>query len=76
MMTLLDTRKRLATILAVLMVVVLVGCAGSSDEGASSSDGGDDGGGQSCDECYASCEELQGEEKADCIEKCSWDCLP
>jgi hypothetical protein len=72
MMTLSDVRRRLATILAVVMVVVLVACAGTSDEGSSGSSGER----TPCDECEASCEDLQGEEKADCIERCMQDCLP
>jgi len=75
MMTLLDACRRIATILALVMVVVLVSCAGSSDEGASeSSSGGDER--TPCSECEASCEGLSGEEKADCIEICLRDCTP
>ena len=74
-MNLSDVSKRLATILAVVMVVVLVSCAGTSDEGASSSDGS--GGGRPCDECEPSCEDITDlEERADCVELCVRDCTP
>ena len=73
MITLFDARKRLVTILAVVMIAVLVGCASSSGE---SPDDGGGGGDQTCDECNAGCESLSGEEKADCLEKCVLTCLP
>jgi hypothetical protein len=72
MMTLSDVRKRLATILAVVMVVVLVGCSSTSDEGTSSS--GSSGERTPCSECDAQCR--GAESPIDCEETCLRDCLP
>jgi len=75
MMNLSDVRKRLVTILVVVLAVVLVGCAGTSDEGTSSSGGS--GERQKCSECEPSCEHITDlEERADCVELCIRDCTP
>jgi len=71
MMTLLEVRKRLATLLAVVVALVLVGCAGTSSESESSSSSGER---TPCSECEAKCE--GADNVVDCREKCLRDCTP
>ena len=66
MMTLLAVRKRLATLLAVVVAVALVGCASTQSSGDFSS--------TPCERCEDECEVLN--DVADCVEACLRDCDP